>query len=125
MKTTRMHLPDKQRGSFYSTALIVMMFGIFLTAVLKITPAYLDNRVIVNAMQAMVTDQSLAEMTVAELRSALMKTLNTNNITLRAEDIKLVREGGREYVDISYDTQVPLFFNISAVVSFNERFDKN
>lgn len=118
-------LPQRQRGSFYSTVIIVAMFGIFLTAALKIAPAYMDNNVITNTMDGIAANNNMAEMTIPEIRESMMRTLNVNNVTLPGDAIKLVQEGGREYVEIDYERRVPLFYNISAVVSFNSRFNKN
>jgi len=124
MKHNFRKLPHRQQGSFYSTAIIVAMFGIFLTAVLKIAPAYMDNSVVVNTMENIAVDKDLEEMTIAEIRSDLMRTLRVNNISLPGNAMVLVREGDREFVDIKYETRVPLFCNISALVSFNNRFEK-
>lgn len=125
MKASFRKLPQRQRGSFYSTAIIVAMFGIFLTAALKIAPAYMDNNVIVNTMDGIAANNDMAQMSVADIRDSLMKTLSVNNVSLPGDSIKLVQEGSTEFVEISYESRVPLFYNISAVVSFNNRFEKN
>lgn len=124
MRKVQMKLPGSQQGSFYSTVIIVIMFGLFLTTALKITPAYLDNNIIVNAMEGVAANNELADMSVNEVRSALMRTLNTNNVKLDAQSITIVRIGNQEFVDINYETTVPLFYNISALVSFSNRFEK-
>ena len=125
MRKAQMKLPGRQQGSFYSTVIIVIMFGLFLTMALKITPAYLDNNIIVNAMEGVSANNELAEMTMTEVRSALMRTLNTNNVKLDAQSITIIRIGSEEFIDINYVTTVPLFYNISALVSFSNRFEKN
>lgn len=125
MKTLNMVLPSKQQGAFYSTAIIVVMVGILLTAALKIAPAYVDNNVIQNAMESIAENGNMAEMSVTEIRSSLMRTLNVNNVSLSADAIKLVKDGEKEYIDINYDSRVELFYNISAVMSFENRFEKN
>ncbi len=125
MKAGFRKLPQTQQGSFYSTAIIVAMFGIFLTAALKIAPAYMDNNVVVNTMDGIAANNDLATMSAREIQDSLMKTLNVNNVALPGDSIKVVREGGKEVVLIEYDTRIPLFYNISAVVSFSNRFEKD
>lgn len=118
-------LPQSQIGSFYSTVIIVAMFGIFLTAALKLAPAYMDNGVVVNTMEGIAANNDLGEMTITEIRADMLRSLGVNNVTLSGDAITVVDEGGQEYVDIVYETKVPLFYNISALVSFNNRFEKN
>jgi len=125
MKANFRKLPQRQQGSFYSTVIIVAMFGIFLTAALKIAPAYMDNNVIKNTMEGITANNDLSEMTITDIRDSMMKTLNINNVALNGDALQLVQEGSREYVDINYERRVPLFYNISAVVSFNHRYEKN
>lgn len=125
MKHNFRKLPQSQIGSFYSTVIIVAMFGIFLTAALKLAPAYMDNGVVVNTMEGIAANNDLGEMTITEIRADMMRSLGVNNVTLPGDAINVVQEGGQEFVDIIYKTKVPLFYNISALVSFNNRFEKN
>jgi len=123
MKTMKSTMPGRQQGSFYSTVIIVAMFGLFLTTALKIAPKYIDNNVVVNAMESVAANNNLSEMNINEIRAGVMRTLDVNNINLDAQAIQLIREGNRDYVDINYEAKVPLFYNISAVVAFENRFD--
>jgi hypothetical protein len=125
MKAGFRPMPRGQQGSFYSTAIIVVMFGVFLTTALKIAPAYMDNNVVTNAMESVAANNNLKEMSQADIRASVMKTLNVNNVALDSNAIKVVQEGSAEFVVISYEARVPLFYNISAIVAFDNRFEKN
>ena len=125
MTAIRRAMPQKQQGSFYSTVIIVAIFGLVLAATLKVAPLYMDNKVVVNAMDGVIASNDIPEITVAEIRSSLARTLRVNNVDLPADAIKDVREGNKNYIVISYERRTPLFYNISAVVSFNNRFEKN
>lgn len=110
-------------GSVITTLLIVALIGIVLLAGLKIAPAYLDHSVITNAIRGVLA-KSGNRPSVGEIRSAVMRTANVNGIRdFDSESIKLVREGGQEYVLLAYEQRVPLFYNIDAVVSFEDRFE--
>jgi hypothetical protein len=125
MKTMRASLANSQRGSMYTTLILVAMVGIFILAALKIIPTYIDNNIIVNAMEGMVANDELKDKNIAEIRSSLMRTLNTNNVdNFDPNNVVLVREDDREYIDINYEARAPLFYNIEAVVVFTNRFEK-
>ena len=116
---------QKQRGSAYSTMIMVVLIAMFLTAALKLAPAYLANNVINNAMASIAENNDMAVISIGEIRSALMRTLDTNDIRgFNAANVQVVMEGSQEFVDINYERRVPLFYNIEAVVIFENRFDK-
>ena len=125
MNAIRRAMPQKQQGSFYSTIIIVAIFGFVLTAALKVAPLYMDNNVVVDTMEGIIANNDITEMTVAEIRSNLSRTLMVNNVDLPGDAIKDVREGNKDYIVISYERRTPLFYNISAVVAFHNRFEKN
>lgn len=125
MKVLHAKPAKAQRGSIYTTMVLVALFGLFILAGLKIVPAYIDNNVIVNAMNGMAANNGLAEMNIADIRSTLMRTLNTNRVEgFDAANVVLVKEGGKEYIDVNYEARKPLFYNIEAVVIFKNRFEK-
>ena len=116
---------QKQRGSAYSTMIMVVLIAMFLTAALKLAPAYLANNVINNAMASIAENNDMAVISIGEIRSALMRTLDTNDIRgFNAANVQVVMEGSQEFVDINYERRVPLFYNIEAVVIFENMFDK-
>ncbi|MEX2367163.1 MAG: DUF4845 domain-containing protein [Pseudohongiellaceae bacterium] len=122
----QLSLAKSQRGaSFFATILIVVLIGIFLIAGLKIVPAYMDNGVIVNAMEGIIANNDMNQITVAQVRTQIQRTLNVNGIdNFDSNNIRFVTESGRNYIDINYDTRVDLFYNIDAMVSFENRFER-
>jgi hypothetical protein len=116
MKVIVRHSLYGQRGSMYSTLIMVVLIALFFTAALKLVPAYLNNNVVLNDM---------SKLGIGEIRSNLMRTLNTNDIRgFDAAKVQVVTQGSQEFIDINYETRVPLFYNIEAVVKFENRFDK-
>lgn len=117
--------PTSQRGNYYVGILVFAMFILLLVCVMKIAPAYIDHRTVMNTVQNMSDTGELETMTLTELRTGLMRTLNTNNIKdFEARSVNVVREGEVEFVDITYEKRIHLFKNIDAVVSFSERVPK-
>ncbi|MAM70748.1 MAG: hypothetical protein CMP91_06365 [Gammaproteobacteria bacterium] len=117
----------KQKGaSFFGTVMLLVVIGMVLLSGLKVAPSYLDNGVIVNAMEGMANNNDLAEMSVAEIRSLLQRSLQTNNINrFDMSSVQAVRADGQDYIDINYESRVPLFYNIEVVVIFENRFERN
>ncbi len=117
--------PGKQSGaSLWGIMTLVALIGLVLTVALKIAPAYLSNGVITNAMEGVIANNDIKTMNIAEIRSDIMRTLRTNRITFNPADIKVVRENNVEYIDINYETRVDIMYNVDAIVSFENRFNK-
>ena len=125
MKALRAKSAKAQRGSIYTTIILVALFGIVVLAVLKIAPAYVDDNTVNNTMRNIAETKEFATMSISEVRSSFMKTMNVNRIDFDAANIVLVREGGNEYVDIKYESRKPLFYNLDAVAKFSHRYEKN
>jgi hypothetical protein len=117
--------PARQRGSIYTAMIMVALLGFVLLAALKVAPAYLDNNVITNTMDGIRSNNDIAAMSIGDIRTSLMRTLNTNRIEgFDASNVVVAREGAEEYIDINYETRVTLFYNIDAIVKFENRFPK-
>lgn len=125
MKTMSAKPARSQRGSIYTTMILVALFALVILAALKVAPAYIDDNTVTTTMNGMVERKELGEMSINEIRSSLMRTLNTNRILdFDASNVVLVREDGKEYIDVNYETRKPLFYNIEAVVVFKHRYEK-
>ncbi len=117
----------RQKGaSVFAIIILLVMVGMFLLSALKVAPSYMDNNVIVNAMDGMINNNDFESMSIAKVRSNLQRSLVTNNIReFDSSSGVLTREGNNNFVDINYESRVPLFYNIDIVVTFENRFDKN
>lgn len=125
MKALRASSARAQRGSIYTTMILVALFAVVILAALKIVPAYIDDSTINSTMVSMAESEEFGTMSIGDIRSSLMRTLNTNRIDFDDSNVVLVKEGGNEYVDVNYEARNPLFYNIEAVVVFKHRYEKN
>lgn len=124
MKKGRVN-PEKQSGaSLWGVMLLVGLIGLVLTIALKIAPAYIDNAVIVNAMEGVIANNDIRTMNIAEIRTDVMRTVNTNRVNFSSANIKVTRENNVEYIDINYESRVHIMYNIDAIVTFENRFNK-
>lgn len=117
--------PGRQRGaSFFGTVMLLVLVGLTLLFGLKVAPAYLDNNVITNAMAGL-SNNDLGNMTMAQIRESLRRSLQTNNIDGSAlQNLQEVSVDGEDYIDINYESRVHLFYNIDIVVVFENRFPR-
>jgi hypothetical protein len=125
MKSMRARSARAQRGSIYTTMILVALFALVILAALKIAPAYIEDQTIKGTLETMAESDDFATMSIAEVRQSLMRTLNTNRVDFDASNVVLAKDGGKEYVDVNYESRKPLFYNIEAVVVFSHRFEKN
>jgi hypothetical protein len=117
----------RQTGaSVFGIVILLVIVGLFLLSALKVAPSYMDNNVIENTMEGIISNNDFRAMSISEIRAELQRSLVTNNIRdFEGSNVVLTREGNDSYVDINYESRVPLFYNISIVVTFENRFDKN
>jgi hypothetical protein len=115
-----------QRGSFYTTVIMLVLLGSVLTCALKIAPLFADNAVVRNSMESIAAKGDYKTMGISEIRTEMLRSLQVNNVEgFDAENIVLTREpGGVEYIDINYEARVKIVANIYALVDFTNRFDK-
>lgn len=115
-------LPLQQNGSMTGAITMVLIAGLLLTTVLKLAPVYLDHRVVLEAMQDIAASQEPDSVRLSVVREQLMKSLAINNVQLDSSAVSLMQEQGRQVIRISYETRVYMFYNISVVVAFDDRF---
>ena len=125
MNKITLNLPSQQRGSFYVTCVLLLLLGGALTVVLKLAPAYTGNSVVKNAMTAAKARSDYKDLSLEDLRRELLKSVSINGVEgFDSKSINFKHENGKDYVDISYEVRVPMVYNVSAIVSFQTRYDK-
>lgn len=124
---SRLNSLKQQAGaSFFVVILLLVIVGMVLLSALKVAPSYMDNNVIVNAMEGIINNNDFPNMSLSDIRSDLQRSLVTNSIRdFDLSNVVLTREGDDRYIDINYEARSPLFYNIEIVVVFENRFDKN
>ena len=125
MRHFNTQLPARQRGALYAAVILLLLVGAVITATLKIVPAYDDNNIVKAAVESIAARPEHKTMSISDIRKDVLRSLRVNNIeNFDADDVKSTREAGKDYIDVVYETSVPMVANISAVVSFNYRYNK-
>lgn len=117
----------RQNGaSFLTIIFLLIIIGMVLLSGIKVAPAYMDNNVVNNAMEGIISNNDFESMGIGDIRADLQRALITNGIReFDGSNVVLTREGDNRYIDINYEYRTPLFYNIEVVVIFENRFDKN
>ncbi len=104
--------------SMIGISVLVIFFALLL---LKLIPPYLDDLKVKTALESLEREAQTKTMSNAEILTALEKRFDIDSIThvnVR-EDVVIERLGRSKVVRIEYEAQVPLAFNISALLEFN------
>lgn len=119
-----MHLRHRQRGlGLWGWLFVLGVIGFVTMITLKLIPIYLSEMSIERVVKATAQDSGNASLPLPELRRAMRTRWDVEGITtLRVEDVKLVQTPGGRALSYEYEARTELFYNISIVVSFSNRF---
>ncbi|GAA0702447.1 hypothetical protein GCM10009104_34790 [Marinobacterium maritimum] len=114
-----------QRGaSFTSTLVGLIVAGIFFSVGFKLYSPYWQHAAINSIVKTASEDPDELSKSLRELRRDLDKKLLINQVELPEKDsLKIRLEEGVIYFDLVYQVQVPMFYNVDALVKFEEHYE--
>lgn len=114
--------PDRQAGlGTLGFLAILAVVAIAALAVMRILPMYLDYFSVVTSLEGLQEDPRTREMGPIEIRQAAAKRFDINNVSgLRAQDLKIKRDGSVTTVRAVYEVRRPLVANLDIVASFDK-----
>ncbi len=115
--------PDRTSGFTMRAFLAVLVFVVFLAAVLmRLVPVYLEYFGVKSSLERLSTEQGLTKASTRRIKDRLLRQFDINNIeNVGRDDIEVVKEGGRRTVVVEYEVRRPLLANIDMVVHFREQ----
>lgn len=122
MKTIK-SVPYRQRGmTTIGLILVLATVGFFATLVIKLTPVYLESFQIGSIFKTLEREVPMDTASNQEVRDSLAKRFDINSITdVNPRQVKIRREGGKiTALALKYETRVPMFANVDALVHFNK-----
>jgi len=110
----------KQRGiGLIGLILILAAGGLVMLLGLKLTPIYLDQIAIRRALVATGQSPEAKNATVGDLRRALDRRFEVDNIrVINSSDVDITK-GGSPLMSVSYSVRVHLFANVSMCIDFD------
>lgn len=114
-----------QRGaSFTSTLIGLIVAGVFFAVGFKLFPAYWDHATINSIVKAASEDPDELSKSLRELRRDMDKKFHINQVQLPdRESLQIRLEEGVIHFDLVYQRQVPMFYNVDALVKFEEHYE--
>ncbi|MFQ5757374.1 MAG: DUF4845 domain-containing protein [Acidiferrobacterales bacterium] len=114
----RSHQTGVTLWAMISISVLVIFFALL---VIKLIPPYLADLKVRSALDSIERQAKGSSMSNTQIMIALEKRFDIDSIThvnVR-EDVVIEREGRMKIVRIAYEAQVPLVFNISALLEFD------
>lgn len=108
--------------------LCVILIAVFLgLCAVRMVPAYSDNQLVKSALRSLTRDvESVHTMSKGEIRQKLNSFYTINNVrgpATKALDVD--RQRDKTLVKVNYEVRVPLFANVSVVMTFDNVLDSS
>ncbi|OZG70619.1 DUF4845 domain-containing protein [Hahella sp. CCB-MM4] len=118
---------NKQTGaSMYVTLAWIFILLCFITLAVKIGPIYIDNFAVNSSLEGLSREAKLANFSNQEILKRLDKHFMINNVrNFNHDNIKIVRDKTKMYINIEYEVRTNIVKNIDAVVSFKDHLEVN
>lgn len=118
---------NKQKGWTIWTMLLTLAIIIFFSLLfMKLMPHYLDNRKLQTALDSLTSDGRVATMSrrqiIQELTNKLYIDYGTEIVNLQ-EALVIDKNKGSMNLSVEYEVVVPLAWNISALLDFDNKAD--
>ncbi len=120
-----MQYRHKQSGvTFWGFALVAFLIAFFTLLTLKLVPPYIENAKVRTALENVVKQPNAANMSKVEIVDALQRRFDVDDVS-RANlktDLTITKspDGRSTKLRIAYEVRVPLAYNISALLTFDE-----
>ena len=120
-----MQYRHKQSGvTFWGFALVAFLIVFFTLLTLKLVPPYIENAKVRTALENVVKQPNAANMSKVEIVDALQRRFDVDDVS-RANlktDLTITKspDGRSTKLRIAYEVRVPLAYNISALLTFDE-----
>ncbi len=104
---------------------VLAVAGFVMLSVFRLTPAYMDDRYIQQSLLSLADEGAqIQDMSNSEIRKKLNNFFIMNNVRDHsAGDFEIERKREQILVKMNYEVRVPMIYNISAVMSFNNEWD--
>lgn len=114
-----------ERGaSLTSTLVTLLVAGIFFAVGFKLYTPYWDHRTITAVVEGVIDDPEEMKKSVDNIRRDINRRFRINQVSLPArEDLQIELKEGVLHFDLVYERQVHMFYNVDAVVKFEEHYE--
>lgn len=119
-----MSMCKSQRGiSFFSLLVILVVAGMFLSVGFKLYSPYWNHSQVSSIMEDLTHELDTKTDTPRETRLKISKRLLINQIKLPPGAVVIKIHEGVKTLTLKYNIVVPMYYNVDAVVKFNEQYE--
>jgi hypothetical protein len=122
-----MHTLAAQRGmTFWGVAMIMALIVFFTLLTLKLAPPYMEHGKVITALKAIEKQPPSGSFSKEEIRRALDRRFTIDDVRRVNLNKNLYFEkkpGGIVVVRIAYEVRVPMAYNITALIEFDESIE--
>ena len=99
----------------------LLLLGAILVMALRVVPSYLEYLTVRDLITRAAEEHDPRTETLTDLRSRLVKLLNTNQVKdTKIGEIEVYRERGVIVIDANYEKRFPLFWILDGVMKFED-----
>lgn len=114
----------QQGASILANLVVIMVFGVFFTVGFKLYTPYWDHWTIKSIVRDMSQDKDELKKSLPDIRYDIRKRFGINQVSLpERDDLKVSLKEGIIHFDLKYERRVPMFYNVDAVIKFEEHFE--
>ncbi len=120
-----MYPRHKQTGvTFWGFAIVGFLIAFFTLLFLKLLPPYIEHAKVKTALENAAKQPNAANQSKVEITAALQRRFDVDDVSRvnLSKDLTVAKsaDGRTTTIRITYEVRVPLAYNISALLSFDE-----
>lgn len=115
-------LARNQQGlSALAILCILLAIGFIATCTIKMAPVYIESMTVSQAVENVVAQAQEKNWSKADIQKSLSKQFQVNRVAgIKPTDVKISRKDGKTTIDATYESRLPLMFNIDVVIKFDK-----
>ncbi len=117
----------RQRGwTLWGLLGMMVLIGFFALLFMKLLPPYMDNAKIQRALEVVAEEPGIGRATRAEIVNRLSRILYVDyasDVVDLRQDLSIEKRTDRRILRIRYEVEVPLVYNISALLYFDNHVE--
>lgn len=119
-----MYSVGHQRGiGFLNLLVILMVGGIFFTVGFKLFSPYTDHETFKSIIESVAEDRDELKKPLDQIKRDMQRRFTINQVRLPDKDSLVIKQvEGEIFFDLKYEIRVPMFYNVDAVVKFEENY---
>ena len=117
MRTGMHHQRGLSLGSFLISVVVIILLAI---AVLRVVPAYLQNKTIKTTLDEIAHRPDIKSIPSSEIKADFMRRVMVSEITaIKGDDLEITKEESGVTLSANYSVKISLFGNASLLFEFN------